>query len=151
MPAGGGRDGVGQRHRMASRRRGHGDGVTAQRPRGLYVRELEAPVGLSGRVPHGLSIDDEATVPMNGLTVLQILSQALRGREDPRGDRRRGLLGTRVVQLAKAARLTSIPDAAPAHEALLRSLRPDHMMPCGCSLTALCSRPMEGNRTALPE
>ncbi|MCU0114879.1 alcohol dehydrogenase catalytic domain-containing protein [Curtobacterium poinsettiae] len=43
---------------------------------GAYAQELVAPVGSFVRIPRGTSIEAAATVPMNGLTALQILSHA---------------------------------------------------------------------------
>ena len=67
---------------------------------------------------------------MNGLTALQILSHAGLSRGDTLAEiGAAGLLVNYVVQLAKAAVLTVIADAPPADEALVRSLRPAHIVP----------------------
>lgn len=101
---------------------------------GAYVQELVAPVGSFTRIPRGTSLPLASTVPMNGLTALQILSHAsLEPGQTLAVTGAAGLLGNYVVQLAKAAGLTVIADAAPADEALVRSLGPDHVVPRGAS------------------
>ena len=109
---------------------------------GAYVQELVAPVGSFTRIPRGTSIEAAATVPMNGLRALQILShaslapgQTLAVTVTVTGAA--GLLGNYVVQLAKAAGLTVIAYAAPADEALVRSLGPDHVVPRGASFASV--------------
>lgn len=99
---------------------------------GAYVQELVAPVGSFTRVPRGLSAALASTVPMNGLTALQILDRAeLEPGQTLAVTGAAGLLGNYVVQLARAAGLTVIADAAPQDEALVRSLGPDHIVPRG--------------------
>ncbi len=104
---------------------------------GAYVEYLVAPVGSFTRIPAGLSIEEAATVPMNGLTALQILARA----ELSQGDTlavtgSAGLLGNYVVQLAKQRGITVIADAAPKDEDLVRSLGPDHMVRRGDGFAA---------------
>ncbi|MCM3521504.1 NADP-dependent oxidoreductase [Curtobacterium sp. P97] len=104
---------------------------------GAYVEHLVAPVGSFTRIPAGLSIEEAATVPMNGLTALQILARA----ELSQGDTlavtgSAGLLGNYVVQLAKQRGITVIADAAPKDEDLVRSLGPDHMVRRGDGFAA---------------
>ncbi|ROS45981.1 NADP-dependent oxidoreductase [Curtobacterium sp. PhB78] len=104
---------------------------------GAYVQELVAPVGSFTRIPRGTSIEAASTVPMNGLTALQILSLAGLSRGDTLAvTGAAGLLGNYVVQLAVAAGLTVIADAAPADEALVRSLGPAHIVPRGDGFAA---------------
>ncbi|WP_248703568.1 NADP-dependent oxidoreductase [Curtobacterium sp. MWU13-2055] len=104
---------------------------------GAYVQELVAPVGSFTRVPRGTSVEAASTVPMNGLTALQILSIAGLCRGDTLAvTGAAGLLGNYVVQLAVAAGLTVIADAAPADEALVRSLGPAHIVPRGDGFAA---------------
>jgi len=99
---------------------------------GAYVQELVAPVGSFTRVPRGLSLPLASTVPMNGLTALQILSRAaLDPGQTLAVTGAAGLLGNYVVQLARAAGITVIADAGPADEALVRSLGPDHIVQRG--------------------
>jgi len=99
---------------------------------GAYVQELVAPVGSFTRVPRGLSLPVASTVPMNGLTALQILSRAaLEPGQTLAVTGAAGLLGNYVVQLARAAGITVIADAGPADESLVRSLGPDHIVQRG--------------------
>ncbi|ROS62827.1 NADPH:quinone reductase-like Zn-dependent oxidoreductase [Curtobacterium sp. PhB172] len=104
---------------------------------GAYVQELVAPVGSFTRTPRGTSLEAASTVPMNGLTALQILSLAGLSRGDTLAvTGAAGLLGNYVVQLAVAAGLTVIADAALADEALVRSLGPAHIVPRGDGFAA---------------
>jgi len=104
---------------------------------GAYVQELVAPVGSFTRVPRGLSAALASTVPMNGLTALQILSRAaLAPGQTLAVTGAAGLLGNYVVQLARAAGVTVIADAAPKDEALVRSLGPSHVVPRGDGFAA---------------
>ncbi|MGL3198235.1 MULTISPECIES: alcohol dehydrogenase catalytic domain-containing protein [Curtobacterium] len=104
---------------------------------GAYVEELVAPVGSFTRIPRGTSLPLASTVPMNGLTALQILSRAgLAPGQTLAVTGAAGLLGNYVVQLAVAAGLTVIADAAPADEALVRSLGPSHVVARGAGFAA---------------
>lgn len=104
---------------------------------GAYVEELVAPVGSFTRIPRGTSLPLASTVPMNGLTAVQILSRAgLAPGQTLAVTGAAGLLGNYVVQLAVAAGLTVVADAAPADEALVRSLGPTHMVARGSSFAA---------------
>ncbi len=95
---------------------------------GAYVEYLVAPIGSFTAIPAGLSIEEAATVPMNGLTALQILARADLAEGDTLAvTGAAGLLGNYVVQLAKQRGITVIADAAPKDEDLVRSLGPDHM------------------------
>lgn len=104
---------------------------------GAYVEELVAPVGSFTRVPRGTSLEQAATVPMNGLTALQILGHpSLTPGKTLAVTGAAGLLGNYLVQLGKAAGLTVIADAAPADEALVRSLGPSHVVARGAGFAA---------------
>jgi len=104
---------------------------------GAYVEELVAPVGSFTRIPRGTSLPLASTVPMNGLTALQILSRAgLTPGQTLAVTGAAGLLGNYVVQLGVAAGLTVIADAAPADEALVRSLGPAHILARGDGFAA---------------
>lgn len=99
---------------------------------GAYVEYLVAPVGSFTRTPRGTTLEQASTVPMNGLTAIQMLELA--GLE--RGQvlavtGAAGLLGNYLVQLAKAAGLTVIADSSETDESLVRSLGPDHIVPRG--------------------
>ncbi|UFU15252.1 NADP-dependent oxidoreductase [Curtobacterium sp. C1] len=104
---------------------------------GAYVEHLVAPVGSFTRIPAGTSIEDAATVPMNGLTALQILARAALSPGDTLAvTGAAGLLGNYVVQLAKQRGITVIADAAPKDEELVGSLGPDHVVPRGDGFAA---------------
>lgn len=104
---------------------------------GAYVEHLVAPVGSFTRIPAGTSIEEAATVPMNGLTALQILARAALSPGDTLAvTGAAGLLGNYVVQLAKQRGITVIADAAPKDEELVRSLGPDHVVPRGDGFAA---------------
>ncbi|OII26744.1 NADP-dependent oxidoreductase [Curtobacterium sp. MCBA15_013] len=104
---------------------------------GAYVEELVAPVGSFTRIPRGTSLPLASTVPMNGLTALQILSRAgLAPGQTLAVTGAAGLLGNYVVQLGVAAGLTVIADSAPADEALVRSLGPAHIVERGDGFAA---------------
>ncbi|WIB78765.1 NADP-dependent oxidoreductase [Curtobacterium sp. MCPF17_002] len=119
---------------------------------GAYVQELVAPVGSFTRVPRGVSLPAASTVPMNGLTALQILSRAaLTPGQTLAVTGAAGLLGNYVVQLARAAGVTVIADAAPADEALVRSLGPDHIVPRGAGFAAAVRALVPGGVDALAD
>jgi NADPH2:quinone reductase len=104
---------------------------------GAYVEHLVAPVGSFTRIPRGTSMELASTVPMNGLTAIQMLELA--GLE--RGQilavtGAAGLLGNYVVQLAQAAGITVIADSSEKDERLVRSLGPDHIVPRGDGFAA---------------
>ena len=104
---------------------------------GAYVEELVAPVGSFTRIPRGTSLPLASTVPMNGLTALQILSRAgLAPGKTLAVTGAAGLLGNYVVQLGVAAGLTVIADSAPADEALVRSLGPAQIVARGDGFAA---------------
>lgn len=57
---------------------------------GAYVEYLVAPVGSFTRIPRGTTIEEASTVPMNGLTAIQMLEpRRARTWADARRDRRR--------------------------------------------------------------
>lgn len=119
---------------------------------GAYVQELVAPVGSFTRIPRGTSIDAASTVPMNGLTALQILSHAsLAPGQTLAVTGAAGLLGNYVVQLAKAAGLTVIADASEKDEALVRSLGPDHIVRRGASFASAVRELVPGGVDALAD
>ncbi|MCA5925002.1 NADP-dependent oxidoreductase, partial [Curtobacterium oceanosedimentum] len=119
---------------------------------GAYVQELVAPVGSFTRIPRGTSLPLASTVPMNGLTALQILSHAsLAPGQTLAVTGAAGLLGNYVVQLAKAAGLTVIADAAEKDEALVRSLGPDHIVRRGASFASAVRELVPGGVDALAD
>ncbi|PZE61246.1 NADP-dependent oxidoreductase [Curtobacterium sp. MCPF17_001] len=99
---------------------------------GAYVEHLVAPVGSFTRIPRSTSIELASTVPMNGLTAIQILELAgLERGQTLAVTGAAGLLGNYVVQLAKAAGITVIADTSEHDEALVHSLGADHVVPRG--------------------
>lgn len=101
---------------------------------GAYVEELVAPVGSFTRIPRGTSVELASTIPMNGLTAIQVLELAGLSRGDTLAvTGAAGLLGNYLVQLATAEGITVIADAADKDETLVRSLGPDHIVPRGDS------------------
>jgi len=119
---------------------------------GAYVEELVAPVGSFTRIPRGLSLELASTVPMNGLTALQILERAaLQPGQTLAVTGAAGLLGNYVVQLARAAGITVIADAAEKDEALVRSLGPDHIVPRGSTFASSVRDLVPGGVDALAD
>ncbi|PZE36471.1 NADP-dependent oxidoreductase [Curtobacterium sp. MCPF17_031] len=99
---------------------------------GAYVEHLVAPVGSFTRIPRSTSIELASTVPMNGLTAIQILELAgLERGQTLAVTGAAGLLGNYVVQLAKAAGITVIADTSEQDEVLVHSLGADHVVPRG--------------------
>ncbi|PZE62702.1 NADP-dependent oxidoreductase [Curtobacterium sp. MCBD17_021] len=104
---------------------------------GAYVEYLVAPVGSFTRIPRGTLIEEASTVPMNGLTAIQMLDLAgLERGQTLAVTGAAGLLGNYVVQLAKAAGITVIADSSEKDQALVRSLGPDHVVPRGDDFAA---------------
>ena len=103
--------------------------VVPEGTHGAYREEVVVPIGSVARVPSGMDDLTAATLPMNGLTArLALDTLAL-----PEGSvlavtGAAGVFGGYVVQLAKAAGLTVVADAAPQDEELVRSLGADHVV-----------------------
>ncbi|PUA82814.1 NADP-dependent oxidoreductase [Nocardioides currus] len=93
---------------------------------GSYVESLVAPADAVAAVPRGLDLHAAATLPMNGLTALQIVEKLER-----RGVRSlaitgaAGQLGGYVIQLAKDRRMWVVADASPHDVDLVRGLGAD--------------------------
>jgi len=99
---------------------------------GAYVERLVAPLGSFARVPAGTTVEQAATVPMNGLTAVRSLE--LMGLEPGQVlavTGAAGLLGNYLVQLAKEAGLVVVADAAEKDRELVSSLGPDHVVERG--------------------
>ncbi|PZE80247.1 NADP-dependent oxidoreductase [Curtobacterium sp. MCBD17_032] len=104
---------------------------------GAYVEYLVAPVGSFTRIPRGTTIEEASTVPMNGLTAMQMLELAgLERGQTLAVTGAAGLLGNYVVQLAEAAGITVIADSSEKDQPLVRSLGPDHVVPRGDEFAA---------------
>lgn len=99
---------------------------------GAYVEYLIAPDDSIARIPAGTSIEQAATLPMNGLAAAQILQlAALRPDQSIAVTGAAGTVGNYLVQLAKRQGLIVVADAAPGDMALVRSLGPDHIIERG--------------------
>lgn len=104
---------------------------------GAYAEYLLAPDDSLARVPAGTSLEQAATLPMNGLTALQILElMSLSPGERLVVTGGAGVVGSLLVQLARRRGLTVIADAAPKDFPLLRSLGADHVLERGDDLAA---------------
>jgi NADPH:quinone reductase-like Zn-dependent oxidoreductase len=104
---------------------------------GGYRESIVLPADAVVRAPAGTTLVEAATLPMNGLTARQSLDQlALRPGQTLAVTGAAGCYGGYVVQLAKADGLTVIADAAPADEALVRSLGADVVVPRGDDIAA---------------
>ena len=95
-------------------------------PHGGYREDIVLPAASVTRQPAGAGDVAAATLPMNGLTAVQALdSLGLERGQVLAVTGAAGAFGGYVIQLAKAAGLTVIADAAPADEALVRALGAD--------------------------
>ncbi len=107
--------------------------VSPRRPEGGAQAELLiAPAASVVPVPEGASLEQAATLPMNGLTA--ILGLELLGL--PAGETLlvsggAGLLASYVIPLAKERRLRVIADAKPEDEELVRGFGADIVVPRG--------------------
>lgn len=100
--------------------------------RGAYAELLVAPDDSITAIPAGASLEEAATLPMNGLTATQVLERlALRPGQTLAVLGAAGTLGAYAVQLAKHAGLTVIADAADKDRELVSSLGPDHVVTRG--------------------
>ncbi len=99
---------------------------------GAYVEYLIAADDSIARVPEGTSLEEAATLSMNGLTATQTLERlALRPGQTLAVVGAAGTLGNYTVQLAKAAGLRVIADAAEKDRELLSSLGADVLVERG--------------------
>lgn len=108
---------------MALPQQGHG---------GAYRESLIADVDSIARVPHGSTLDEASTLPMNGLTAVQALERL----DLPSGATfavtgAAGTLGNYAVQLAKQRGLVVVADAADKDRELVAGLGPDHIVERG--------------------
>ena len=104
---------------------------------GAYVEHLVGPWESMTRVPAGADLEAASTLPMNGLTALQILrlldlapgsTLAVTGSA--------GILGTYLIPLAKLAGLTVIADTAEKDRELVTSLGADLLVERGEGVAA---------------
>jgi len=112
--------------------------VTPRRPEGGAQSELlVVPAASVAPIPAGATIEQAATLPMNGLTALRGLelldlppgaTLAVTGGA--------GLLASYVIPIAKLRGLRVLADAGPADEELVRSFGADVVLPRGDELAA---------------
>ncbi|MGE0135716.1 MAG: NADP-dependent oxidoreductase [Dehalococcoidia bacterium] len=104
---------------------------------GAYRESIVLTADSVVRAPKGATAVEASTLPMNGLTARQSLDQlALQPGQTIAVTGAAGCYGGYVVQLAKADGLRVIADAAPADEALVRSLGADVIVPRGDDIAA---------------
>ncbi len=102
---------------------------------GAYVEYLIAPDDSIARIPAGASLEEAATLPMNGLTATQMLElAALQPGQTIAVTGAAGTLGNYLIQLAKIQGLTVVADAAPKDLELVQSLGADHIVDRGDGL-----------------
>ena len=107
--------------------------VSPRRPEGGAQAELiVVPVASVVAVPDGVSFQQAATLPMNGLTAMLGLERlGLAAGQTLAVSGGAGLLASYVIGLAKVRGLRVIADAKPDDEALVRSFGADVVLPRG--------------------
>lgn len=120
--------------------------LTPQRPEGGAQAELVVvPAASVVHVPDGLTLEEAATLPMNGLTALHGLDLlGLRTGQTLAVTGGAGLLASYVIETATTRGLRVVADASPADEELVRSFGADVVLPRGDGLAAAV-------RQAVPE
>ncbi|MCD1145995.1 NADP-dependent oxidoreductase [Kocuria sp. LUK] len=104
---------------------------------GAYAEYLIAPDDSVARVPEGADLAAASTLPMNGLTALQILEVLdLEPEQVLAVTGAAGTLGNYVVELAKHEGLTVVADAADKDLELVESLGADHVVARGDDVAA---------------
>jgi NADPH:quinone reductase-like Zn-dependent oxidoreductase len=99
---------------------------------GGYRADLVVPARSVAKIPSGLTEDEAATLPMNGLTAqLALDTLALPEGATVAVTGAAGTLGGYVVQLAKLTGLRVIADAKPADEDFVRECGADEVVPRG--------------------
>ncbi|WP_043447244.1 NADP-dependent oxidoreductase [Arthrobacter sp. L77] len=102
---------------------------------GAYVEYLVAPDDSIARIPTNTTLEEAATLPMNGLTAVQILElAALQPGQVIAVTGGAGTLGNYTIQLAKQQGLVVITDAAPKDRPLVEGLGADHVLERGADL-----------------
>lgn len=119
-------------------------------PRGAYSELVCASTESVVRCPDGISLQEAATVPMNGLTALASL-QALKlaPGQTVAVTGAAGMYGGYVVQLAKAAGLHVVADASPGDHELVRQLGADVIVERGPLVSARIRAAVPGGVAAL--
>jgi NADPH:quinone reductase len=99
---------------------------------GAYAEWLVAPASALAATPRGLTLDQAATLPMNGLTALQIVEKLERhGARAVGVTGAAGHLGGFVIQLAKERGMWVVADASPADVDRVRALGADQVVERG--------------------
>ena len=112
---------------------------------GAYAERIVVPAASVVRSPIASSHAEAATIPMNGLTVRLALDElALESGRTLAVTGAAGAVGGFAVELGKAAGLQIVADAAPADEALVRSLGADAVVARGVDFA-------DGVRQIVPE
>jgi NADPH2:quinone reductase len=107
--------------------------LTPRRPEGGAQCELiVVPAASVVPIPEGATLQEAATLPMNGLTALLGLEQlGLSAGQTLAVSGGAGLLASYVIALAKRQGLRVIADARPEDEQLVRGFGADEMVPRG--------------------
>lgn len=107
--------------------------VLPTRPEGGAQAEfVPVPVESLAPVPHGITLLEAATLPMNGLTVRQALDLLALPRDATLAvTGAAGAVGGYAIELGKTAGLRIVADAAPGDEELVRRLGADVVVPRG--------------------
>jgi NADPH:quinone reductase len=99
---------------------------------GAQAEQVVVPAVSVAEIPAGATLEQAATLPMNGLTVrLALDTLALAPGSTLAVTGSPGAVGGYAIQLGKLEGLTVIADAAPADEALVRGLGADVVVPRG--------------------
>jgi NADPH:quinone reductase-like Zn-dependent oxidoreductase len=129
---------------------GVGDRVMAivmpiRRLGGAQAQLVVVPARSVARIPDGATPEQAATLPMNGLTVRRALDLLeLHAGQTLAVTGAAGAVGGYAIELGKIDGLRIVADAAPADEALVRSLGADIVVPRGSGVAAAI-------RAAIPE
>ena len=112
--------------------------VAPRRPEGGAQAELVVvPAASVVAIPAGATLEQAATLPMNGLTALLGLEQlGLREGQTLAVSGGAGLLASYAIPLAKLRGLRVLADAKPEDEALVRSFGADAVLPRGAGFPA---------------
>jgi NADPH:quinone reductase len=117
---------------------------------GAYAEQVVVPVESVVRSPAGTTDAQAATLPMNALTTRMALDElALKPGQTLALSGAAGAVGGYVLQLARAAGLRTVADAAPADEELVRSLGADDVVPRGDDFAAQVRRIVPGGADGL--
>lgn len=106
--------------------------VPTRREGGAQAEFVVTPQDALARVPEGMTLEEAATLPMNGLTVRRAFDLlALPAGATLAVTGAAGAVGGYAIQIGKKLGLRVLADAAPADEALVRQLGADLVVPRG--------------------